>query len=369
MFSPNTPLAFLFSFFTVSVVLAGPPMPMPMPKNQVVSQEGCVVLHPESLPWKQPKMASWTGSCVSGKAQGYGWYKFDLTNDGYPASSVEIFLELGDGSLTNDFYFAKMMTGSELNYEGYAQAGGYQVNSGNCLALAECYRTMQALKEKATSPKPPMPPVAPAEPEETVDSEESEQIEEALPETPLEIAQRELKEVMYNQVRSFVRERFQDQPNMNTTVFVSIMSFEYYFREYAENICHRNGRVLQNCQLYQYRIATDALKNLAEGQSDESALLKLRRPYSSFEESVCARRSSMQDLFSCIHTAIKNKEKNISAKHPRAMASGATAIAAYSEALSLMEAEGGSAKTSAYLGSYERLLEFIYEQSITPWVD
>ncbi len=363
MFSLKTSFALLFSFFTFSVVLAGPPMPMPMPKNQVVSHEGCIVLHPESLPWKQPKVANWTGSCVNGKAQGYGWYKFDLTNDGYPASAVEIFLELGNGSLTNDFYFAKMMTGNELNYEGYAQAGGYQVENGNCLALAECYRTMQALKEKATAPKPPVPPVALEE------SEESDHSEEVVPERPVEIAKRELKNVVYNQVRSFVKERFQDEPELISSVNSNVMAFVYHYEEFAQNICHRNSRYLENCQLYQYRVATAAVRSLAEGKSDESALLKLRRPYSPFENSICARKASMQDLFSCLQSAIKNKEKNISSKHPRAMASGAAAIAAYSEALSLLEASGGSAKTSAYLWSYERLLEFIYEQSITPWVD
>lgn len=350
-------LSFLFSISISLTVLAGPPMPPPMPTNQVMSQEGCVVLHPEKLPWKQPKEANWLGACVRGKAQGYGWYKFNLTEDGYPASKVDVFLEFQDGDLANDFYFAKMITGADVNYEGFAEAGAYQVNNENCLGLAECVRIMQALKEGGTAPRPPVPPQAPLEPEDIP------------PQTPLEEAEEKFQEIIYMRLRGALEKRFVDAPEKVEPVVQQFYEFERFFNSYAQYICQRNSRDLENCKTYQYQVANLALNYVIAGANDEAILFKLQGNYKPFEETVCGNSRSVQDSFACIGRAISQKEKNIASKHPRAMDRGSLAIAAYSKAVSLFEASGGSARNAAYLWSYEILLEFIYQQSITPWVD
>lgn len=353
---------------------AVPPSAPPVPPKAPTT---CTVEHPTDLVWQRPDKSIWTGACSQSKPHGYGWYKFDLSKDGYPQSRVEILIEFNQGAVANSFYYAKMFTQDQVTYEGFAQLGGYQVDNGNCLALEECARTADVLKNGVKSPVPvppkgpavPVPPPAAPQPPEQ-EPQHQQQDDLNPPFRSVDDAQEKF-EIAARKARAYLLQKLEEtdeQGNKNTykldTITSGMIDFERNFPEYAYNICQRNRVVLEGCRIFQYETAVRSLINLVNG-ADVTEVLFPTANYRSLSES--CHGDSMSELRNCWSQKIDGLERNIAARHPNGTKYAVLAFAGYATAISYLNAYGGSAYSDEFLGNYEKLIFYLHEQANTAW--
>nr|BFD67201.1 hypothetical protein HAGR004_22230 [Bdellovibrio sp. HAGR004] len=331
--------------------------------SEVRTLEGCTVQHPE-LPWKAPVQASWSGGCAEGEATGFGWYRFDLAAEGFKDSKVEVFLNLEGGLFSNDFYFARITTGQQIQFEGYAEAGGYQISSADCAVQVQCRQVKTALENDGKPPVPPERPKAPLTPP-TAPPKEAPSVEAPVPRGDSLQNSREHFLRVSRQIPIFMRAHFGEDPQVAEEVIQSMATFSQSWMKYASFICQRGGRQLSHCEKYQLDMMSTLLMRIMAQETED--YFPVTRGFSNYSEAKCAGTSSVADHLNCIQRQCEKRVRELQGMHPKAMAAAVDAMGAYAHGLSYMTALGGSARMSESLYLYERMLQFVYEMAYFDW--
>ena len=337
----------------------------------------CSLNHPQGVVWKAPAQFIWKGACFNGQAHGYGWYEFNLSNDGFPAAKVELLIEYANGAVSNDFYYFKMYNQDKVTYEGYALLGESQIDAGTCLSLADCARTMEVLKNGVQPPMPPMAPAVPPmpapAPPTTPPSVEQQHENIQLPANPqyssVEEAYKQFKiaaRLAMYAIEKRVTEEYGDD-SFTQDVVNGMVEFEKNFPGYAAAICRRNKRDLQRCQIYQYQVIGASLAAIVAGKPTEE-VLPATRPFAS-RSVLCENAGSMGGMINCWRSQVEKFERSLARVHPTAMQYCVAAFDGLSTALTYLVATGGSAYNTEFFGNYETLLEFVSNQAQTAWND
>ncbi|WP_374000105.1 hypothetical protein [Bdellovibrio bacteriovorus] len=331
--------------------------------SSVRTVEGCSVFHPD-LPWKAPAQAAWSGTCVSGAAAGFGWYRFDLAAEGFKDTKLEVFLNLDGGSLANEFYYARMTTQGQVQYEGYAEVGGYQISAEDCAADSSC-RQLKTAKEN--DGKPPVPPTRPKGPPipEAPPKEQAPKTQIPPPKSESLQDSRDFFQRVNQQIPVFMRAHFSGEPEVAQEVIASMETFKNEWVKYSAYICQRGGRQLSSCEKYQLDMMSYLLMRMMAQETED--YFPVTSGFSNYSETKCASTNSMADHLNCIQRQCEKRARELQGMHPKAMAAGLEAIAAYAHGLSYMSASGGSARMSESLYLYERMLQFVYEMAYFQW--
>ncbi|MFV8249073.1 hypothetical protein [Bdellovibrio bacteriovorus] len=333
----------------------------------------CSLNHPQGVVWKAPAQFVWKGACFNGQAHGYGWYEFNLSNDGFPAAKVELLIEYANGAVSNDFYYFKMYNQDKVTHEGYALLGESQIDAGTCLSLADCARTMEVLKNGVQPPLPPMAPAVPPMPAPPSVDQQRQGV--SLPASPryttAAAAYIEFVTSVSAVTDELVKRAYQsfgeESEYIDKEVRDGMSYFTRYFPLYASSICRRNKKDLERCQIHQYEVIVASMSAIVSGKPVEE-ILPATRSYRSRSE-LCENTGSMADARECWSNQLTKLENSLKRVHPSAVDAGVTAFAGYAGALSYLNAAGGSAYGFEFLGNYEKLLEFINTQAQTTWVD
>ncbi|UOF02663.1 hypothetical protein [Bdellovibrio reynosensis] len=355
--------------------------------------KSCEVIHPQGLVWGAPAQYSWSGGCISGKAHGYGWYKFSLANDGYANSTVELLTEFKNGVEQNNYYYVKMLTDDAVTFEGYAQFGGFQVDEKSCLQSPACAQVQDVVKNGVRPPLPPAPPAPPADPNPEVPE---------TPETPEEpedgddweygrykkgkncLGQADnsgeqgggdlsdLKAEFPHAVRRateclfhLVDTEHDGSSYKKQTILDSMNQFSNYFPVYVRHICQRNRVVQYTCEEDQYSMALNVLGYVYYyGYSVTELLKNYHDNYRPLGEQ-CENASSNGEFNNCWGAQIQKLVNFIAKNHPNGAKNGSVAFDALASALAHATAGGGSAYTADYLDLYEHLMWFVLDVSKT----
>ncbi|UXR63284.1 hypothetical protein EZJ49_09360 [Bdellovibrio bacteriovorus] len=332
--------------------------------SQIRTLEGCALLHPD-LPWKAPAQASWSGACVNGDAAGFGWYRFDLAAEGFRDSKLEIFLNLDGGVLANEFYFARITTRNEVQYEGYAEAGGYQIPLADCSVHDQCNLVKAALENDGKPPVPPARPKNPPTPPAAPPKQEAPPVVKPAPRGESLQDSRDFFIRINQQIPIFARNHFPEDPDVAQEVIQSMEIFKQEWMKYAAFICQRGGRQLSSCEKYQLDMMSYLLMRIMAQETEE--YFPVTGGFSNYSENKCASTDSMADHLNCIQRECEKRMRELKGMHPKAMAAASEAIAAYAHGLSYLSASGGSARMSESLYLYERMLQFVYEMAYFNW--
>ncbi|UOF02900.1 hypothetical protein [Bdellovibrio reynosensis] len=333
---------------------AGPPIP---PKAPV----SCQVTHPTELVWQAPDKSTWTGACAGTKPHGYGWYKFDLSKDGYQTSRVEILLELKNGEVANTYYYAKMFTDEQLSFQGFAQLGGYQIEEATCLNSTECSRIADTLKNGI---KPPMPPAPPAK-------EDPKEKEPTVPDfAPPYRSRAEAHEKFFTAIDTVRTHFFKKayEAGEDTEAFWNAISrFQENFALYAQFICQRNKQELENCEIYQYEAAGRSLHALLNGKKGREMVFS-HTHYQTL--AVNCDDSSEHAYMECWYRKLDQFANKIAQRHPNGTRFAKEAFGHYADALSILYTNysGGSYRFER-AAFYEQFLFFLHEQANTNWTN
>lgn len=351
-----------------------PPAAPPIPPKAPIS---CTAKHPTELVWKSPNKSIWTGGCLNGKAQGYGWYKFDLTNDGYDSSRVEVLLEFNNGEVANTFYYVKMFTQEQLTFEGFAQLGGYQIDGKNCLETAECARTADVVKNGVRPPLPPkapqLPPPQPQQPEVPDETYKGnldcfgEKVDDiGDPPRHLSEIQSLLVEMQKIGMRCLIHlnEKEYGSDGNASNIVNGLNQFMKYYPTYAHYICQRNGVFVEACEKQQLYMAINIFYDIYASRDIYQTLRDLHGDYRPLGDK-CSNAINNGDFNSCWHNQIKNLENFIAQKHPNGAKNGSLAFDGLAKALGYLHAGGGSAYTGEYLDAYEHLMWNLYDTANT----
>lgn len=326
--------------------------------DQVRTIEGCSLTHPATLAWRKPLQASWSGACVQGQAQGYGWYKYDLTNDGSPDWKVELFMEFTSGVVSNSYLYVKMLNNGSLAFEGFMDLTNHSIDSADCLSITDCARTADVLKNGTKPPQPPTPPNTPPP------TEPNPPPHETRPVDPLADAQKKFQESWQNGLSSLLA-RFATDLATRQAITVAMNDFAKNYPVYAQNICQRNKRNLLNCAIFQYENARISLDRLTLGDSVQNLFFPVAGYVSRAKD--CQKAKSNAEFLTCFQSRLDKDLETVAKNHPNGALYGSKALKGYAKALAFMDAKTGPSLTAATLDNYEHFLRFLMEQAERAW--
>lgn len=349
--------------FIVMLVFAGLTIPtLSIAQSaDLKTREGCSIYHP-ALPWQQPTEASWSGICPNEFATGFGWYRFNLSGEGFPDTRVEIFMHFDNGAPANEFYYARMSTGNQKNYEGYAELGGYQISAEDCSRHADCSLIIKAKENDGKPPLPPMrpsqppkPPTAPSAPSHAPDTDLS----------PVQTIKIKFLNIIQKEIPVKVNAAYEDNPLKAQEIIADFNVFGSRWVDFAHFICQRSGLELQQCEQYQLSMMYGVLSQFLNNKRENAYLPT--NSFSDFGNTICGKFYDRQRSMDCLNEQMDKRISSLRKMHPKAMSVAVDAISYYASAIVQYQGYGGSTAQAETIYLRERMLQFVYEQAHGNW--